>query len=111
MTVECIYEGHYEPSECWKSAHGIVLERLCDISVVFLLLLTDVTEMEFGSCYLSVMDEHYNLLRETGRWQSNLRTAFGNWPISQICAMAIKDNIFSYELFLSQQQGNDLLSV
>lgn len=79
-----------------------------EIAVVFLLLLTDVTEMEFGSCYLSVMDEHYNLLRETGRWQSNLRTAFWNWPISQICAMAIRDNIFSYELFLSQQQGNDL---
>lgn len=36
-------------------------------SVVFLLLHTDVTVAEFGSNYLSVMDEHHYLPGETER--------------------------------------------
>lgn len=80
---------------CSWNCPVVNLERVSEISVVFLLLHADVTVAEFGSSYLSVMDEDYYLPGETETWrQSQPRTALGSWPISQICAMASTDSIF-----------------
>lgn len=85
------------------------LERVRERSAVFLLLRPDVTEAEFGSGYLSVMDEHYYLPGETEtRQQSHPRTALGSWPISQICTMASKNNIFYLGCLSPSSRGNNL---
>lgn len=85
------------------------LERGSEASAVFLLLCPDVTEAEFGSGYLSVMDEHYNLPGETEtRRQSHPRTALGSWPISQICTVASKNNVFCLCCFSPSSRKNNL---
>lgn len=94
---------------CSWSCPVVNLERVSEVSAVFLLLHPDVTGAEFDSGYLSVMNEHYYLPGEMEtRCQSHPRTALGSWPISQICTMASKNNIFYLSCFSSNSRGNNL---